>query len=127
MKAIDNKVTGSLVNALLLEENETPKKGHGATIIRWTDRHAYEVIWVSEDLTAVKLMRYKPTPLHIGMTDSQKYEYKDLVGEPVTLLLSNNQWYREIKIEREGEKPTTTLVKTHVRFGILDEYYDHSF
>jgi len=42
-------VAGGLINQMMGNNSSTPKVGEGATILKYSDREAYEVIEVSED------------------------------------------------------------------------------
>ena len=102
-----------------------PEVGKGATILRWTDRQAYEVVNVSKDGKEVVLQRYSPRRVDDrGMTDAQDYIYDTLIESYLTLRLRYGKWY--IKHDgSNGEKPTYD--KIHVIFGERTEYYDYSF
>ena len=90
--------TGSLVNFLMGNNATLPKVGEGATILMYSDRHAYEVLEVSKDYKRVVIQRYAPERADKnGMSESQDYAYKTLEGEPITIVWRNNSW----KIESE--------------------------
>lgn len=90
--------TGSLVNFLMGNNATLPKVGEGATILMYSDRHAYEVLEVSKDYKRVVIQRYAPERAdNNGMSESQDYAYKTLEGEPITIVWRNNSW----KIEGE--------------------------
>ena len=75
------KETGSLVNLLMDNNIGVPEVGKGATILSWSDRHAYEVMSASEDKTRVLIQRYLPERVDKnGMSDMQEYEYEKLNG-----------------------------------------------
>lgn len=91
---------GSLQNWLMGNNSSLPEVGKGATELSWSDRHAYEVIWVSEDRTECKIQRYKAERIdEYGMSEHQEYEYKELVGEPIHLVwrtTCGGAWFRKI-------------------------------
>ena len=120
-----NTETSSLVNHIMSSNSRQPKVGEGATILRWTDRQAYEVVNVSKDGKEVILQRYSPRRVDDrGMTDAQDYIYDTLIESYLTLRLRYSKWY--VKHEgNNGEKPTYD--KINVIFGERSEYYDYSF
>jgi len=90
--------TGSLFNYLMSHNESVPKVGEGATILMWSDRHAYEVIEVDEKKKKVIIQRYAPARLDkLGMTDSQQYEYKELTDEVIELYYKWNSWKNPVK------------------------------
>lgn len=92
-KSIAGKTTGSLFNYLMGNNESIPEVGKGATQLLWSDRHAYEVLSVSEDKTKVTIQRYAPTRLDkLGMSDQQCYEYVELVGSPIEVVWYRNAW-----------------------------------
>ena len=104
--------SGSLVNFLMGNNATLPKVGEGATILMYSDRHAYEVLAVSKDYKRVVIQRYAPERVDKnGMSESQDYAYKTLEGSPITIVWRNNAW----KIEGERiefcKKWTDTLPK----------------
>jgi len=95
---IKTKETGSFFNLMMGNNQTLPKVGQGATILHWTDRSAYEVLEVSSDYKRIVIQRYEPSRKdNNGMSESQDYEYKNLVGGTIVLVWRNNQW----KIENE--------------------------
>ena len=120
-----NTETSSLVNHIMSSNGTRPEVGKGATILRWTDRQAYEVVNVSKDGKEVLLQRYSPRRIDDrGMTDAQDYIYDTLIESYLTLRLRYGKWY--VKHDgNNGERPTYD--KIHVIFGERVEYYDYSF
>ena len=111
---------GSLQNKLMAESNDkSPEINGGLTILHWTDRHAYKIIWVSEDKTAMQIQRYRAKRVDKkGMSDQQVYEYKDLGSQIKTLCLRNGEWFEQHK---------SGFTKVAILIGVLEEYYDYSF
>jgi hypothetical protein len=98
MEALKNKgiklsQAGSLFNFMMSHNEIPPVVGQGATILYWTDRHAYEVIEVDEKKKICVIQRYAPKRIDgLGMSDSQAYEYKDLTAEKITLYYKWGGW-----------------------------------
>ena len=122
------QTTNSLVNLLLSKTESTPIEQKGATILRWTDRQAYEVIWVTkkEKKNRCKIRRYEPTRIGtMGQTESQEYEYKKLVGPIIELVYKWGSWRRVTEsivftdeLLAKSACPATTLSKE-----VHDEVY----
>ena len=91
------KTTGSFYNWLYGNNATAPEVGKGATELCWTDRHAYEVVWVSEDKTECDIQRYKAERIDgLGMSDCQTYKYETLIGLPIRLVwrdIKNAGWF----------------------------------
>ena len=120
-----NTETSSLVNHIMSSNGTRPEVGKGATILRWTDRQAYEVINVSKDGKEVVLQRYSPRRADDrGMTDAQEYIYDTLIESYLTLRFRYGRWYAKYGGD-DGEKPVYDRI--HVIFGEKMEYYDFSF
>jgi len=89
---------GSFFNYLMSHNSSVPKVGKGATLLYYSDRHAYEVIEVDENKKKVVLQKYQPTPFFKEMTDSQSYEYKELTNQKLTLYYKWGSWkYKFLK------------------------------
>lgn len=120
-----NAETSSLVNHIMSNNSTRPEVGKGATILRWTDRQAYEVVNVSKDGKEVVLQRYSPRRADDrGMTDAQEYIYDTLIESYLTLRFRYGRWYAKYGGD-DGEKPVYDRI--HVIFGEKMEYYDFSF
>ena len=120
-----NSETSSLVNHIMSSNGTRPEVGKGATILRWTDRQAYEVVNVSKDGKEVVLQRYSPRRADDrGMTDAQEYIYDTLIESYLTLRFRYGRWYAKYGGD-DGEKPVYDRI--HVIFGEKMEYYDFSF
>lgn len=146
--------TGSFINMLMSNNSSTPEVGNGATILSWTDRHAYEVMSVSDDYKRVVIQQYLPERIdNLGMSESQDYKYEKLNGRDETLVWKWNSWRRESKyitwddlyeydksddselfddnaclqLVKGKTKMVTEYPKVSIIFGIKQEYYDYSF
>lgn len=72
---------GSLQNLLMGNNSTVPVVCKGATLLCWTDRHAYEVMSVSKDGKRIVMQRYLPERIDSnGMSDSQEWKYEKLDG-----------------------------------------------
>lgn len=87
------KQTGSFFNWMMSKNQSIPVVGAGATILLWTDRHAYEVIEVDEKKKSCVIQRYAPRRTDdFGMSDSQAYEYEELTNEKFSLYYKWGGW-----------------------------------
>ena len=117
--------TGSLMNYLMGNNITVPVVGEGATVLGYTDRHAYEVIEVSPDFRSVTIQRYNPKRIDTdGIGDSQEYEYEELYPHTDHIVWKWNSW--RLKVKRYDGKPGWEYPKINIVFGIRDEYYDYS-
>jgi hypothetical protein len=92
-KGIKLSQSGSLFNFLMSHNESVPVVATGATILYWSDRHAYEVIEVDEKRKMCVIQRYAPKRLDkLGMSDSQMYEYVDKTEEKITLFYKWGGW-----------------------------------
>ncbi len=149
--------TGSFINMLMSSNSSIPEVGKGATVLLWTDRHAYEVIEVSKDKKRVVIQRYLPERVDdLGMSESQDYKYEKLNGYNETVVWKWGSWKFErdelkvidedyfysrpraeieasydedgIMIHQEGlTKWGKRYDKVNIVFGVKREYYDYSF
>lgn len=152
-----NSQTGSFVNMLMSNNSAVPEVGKGATVLLWTDRHAYEVIEVSPDHKRVVVQQYLPKRIDKnGMSDSQEYEYKELspVKEVIVwkwggwrferdelIPINEEQYYSRSRKEIEDsydengymkhQQGLTKWVKKYHKVNIVwgekREYYDFTF
>ena len=84
--------TGSFINWINGNNNSEPKIGEGATELMWSDRHAFEVIEVSQDKMSCTIQRYKTKRSDKnGMSDSQGYIYDELTAEKKHLVWRKKQ------------------------------------
>lgn len=145
--------TGSFVNMMMSSNSSMPEVGKGATFLSWTDRHAYEVMSVSDDCKTVIVQQYMPERIDSnGMSDSQDYKYEKLTGVNETIVWRRGAWrkknanieYIEDSIdhcftpEHFDENGLLMLIpnitkevvkydKVNVLWGKKDEYYDYTF
>jgi len=99
---------GGFFNQLMSHNSTIPVVGEGATLLFYSDRHAYEVIEVDEKKKMVVIQRYAPKRTdNLGMSDSQDYEYKDLTSEKITLYYKWGSWkmkHRVVRFTDEARK-----------------------
>jgi len=111
---------GSLINNIY--ENTKPAKpeiGMGATLIMWSDRHAYTITGVSPSGKTIKLQRDKATRVDKnGMSDAQDYKYEPDIEAPVETATLRKDGRYKLKGYTSGG---TVLI------GKRDEYYDYTF
>jgi hypothetical protein len=114
---------GSLFNEMMASsEQPVPSVGDGATMLRWTDRHAATVIAVSGDGKTVTVQRDRAMRTDDnGMSESQTYHYApDSLGETaVYTRRSNGRYVQQDLTDREHR---AALV-----IGVRAEYRDYSF
>lgn len=68
-------VAGGFFNQLMGNNATEPKVGEGATTLSYSDRHAYDVTWVSEDGLECKIRPCKCTFVGSGYGD-ERYTYE---------------------------------------------------
>ena len=91
---------GSATNWMMGNNNTEPKVGEGATELLWSDRHAYDVTFVSEDGKQCKIRPCIATRTDKNgyYTESQDYKYEPNPKAKETLLVyRNGSWRREVK------------------------------
>lgn len=92
--------TGSLMNHLMSANNTMPRVGEGCTELCWTDRHAHEVVAVSEDGTVCVL-----APINAVRVDkegyyseSQDYNYDDVnMNAQFVVIYKNGAWKKVVQ------------------------------
>ena len=123
------KDTGSTVNQMMSLSDHQPRVGHGATVLHWSDRHAYWVDWVSEDGKECQVSRALTFRTdQNGMSDCQSYRYErnpDVERMKFNLRYRYGSWWLYEWDENGVEKIFTR--KLNIVFGRMDEYYDYSF
>jgi isopentenyldiphosphate isomerase len=144
--------TGSVINHLMSSSSKLPQVGKGMTELLWTDRHAYQVMSVSNDFKNIIVQRCDARRTdNLGMTDSgQQYDYSCLHPYQYKLTFRNKIWKWVIDEIVYQEKDTafnaanfsengdlkyipgittiqTSYKKANVVFGIQQEYEDPSF
>jgi hypothetical protein len=114
------KDTGSLFNwALANPKYVKPEVGMDVTECHWTDRSAWRVIAVDDDLKGCTLQRYAPKA--IGDYFEQRYQYEDENGQP--LLHPRRKMHIRYKYKRWKCGSTTV----NLSFNSRCEYEDPSF
>ena len=91
---------GSIMNWMMGNNNTAPKVGEGATELCWSDRHAYDVTFVSEDGKQCKIRPCIATRIDKNgyYTESQDYKYEpNLEAKETLLVYRNGSWRREVK------------------------------
>lgn len=112
--------TGSLVNALIASKDYVcPEVGMDVTECHWSDRRAWKIIEVDEDLKGFVMVRYKP--VLVGDYYSQTYRYEDANGKPLLYYGHKIHVRYRYKSWRHGG------AKLHLSFGRREEYEDPSF
>jgi hypothetical protein len=124
--------TGSFFNHLMSYNDSVPEVGKGATILYWTDRHAYEVIEVDEDKKKVVIQKYAPNmPKGMkGPNYGQIYEYKELTNEKMTLYYKWGSWkYKILKVvfTDEAKKKYEMGPKLHEAYKAAGGEYTDCF
>lgn len=107
-------LTGNVTAFFMPGSHTMPEVGMGATLVMWTDTHAYTITRVSKSGKSFWMKRDKAIRTDdYGMSDCQEYRYEpqpDAMEEPVRM--TKRGW----------------MSRGHlVRVGIRDEYYDYSF
>lgn len=92
------KETGSLMNLLMGNNNTAPVVGKGATICLYSDRHAYQVMEVSEDGKRIIMQQCNAKRTdNEGMSECQEYDYSELNGHNEEFVYRNGAWRRARK------------------------------
>lgn len=107
MSQIYNHVT-------VAESFAKPEVGMGATLLLYTDRHAYTIVRVSDSGKTFWMTRDKTT-LKEGCSPwsgNEDYDYESTTGEGVAVRWTPKGW------KNSGNK---------VLVGVRDEHYDPSF
>lgn len=112
------KNSGSLINFMYANNNVLPEVGKGATMLFWSDRHAYEVMEVSADFKRVVLKRYQNNNVKGLAYGDQRYMYEpQYLSEYETVLVwRNNAW----KIEGSEVRFLKTYDTQLCRHGNVD-------
>ena len=117
--------TGSLVNHVLSEANLTPIVGAGATVLRWSDRKAYEVVEVSKDGKKCVIQRYNAKCTRSNGED-QDWDLTELTEQKMDLAYRYKAWHVVTEYTENG-KLKKDYSKINIRFGYKEEYYDPCF
>lgn len=112
--------TGSVFNHIMSMGDNIPEVGKGATELLWTDRHAYFVLWVSDDKKECIIERANAIRTDdLGMSDSQDYRYERYEEGTVKAFRIRYTYGKWRNKETKGVM--------NIRFGFMREYYDFSF
>lgn len=114
-----NQEPTSIINLALRDKISFPIVGNGATILRYTDRHAYEVLSVSKDNKVATLIRYKRKPKKGLTLADNDYIYDEFIGKTFNIYLKKGKWKM---LNTFGKYDNINII-----FGVKDEYYDLSF
>lgn len=119
------KFYGNIINRIMEDYGNEPQIGDGATLVMWSDRHAYTIVDIERfvsgkrkgQIKAVIAQRDKATRTdNHGMSESQSYEFQpNPLAERERFTLRSDNRYRE-------QGTNTVLV-----IGTRSEYYDYSF
>ena len=94
-------VAGGFYNQLMGNNATAPVVGKGMTELMYSDRHAWEVLEVSDDGLSCIVDQYKPKRADKnGMSECQDYIYDELYGRPKKLTWRNKKggcWCWETK------------------------------
>lgn len=109
--------TNSMTNYLMsgTKGQPTPERGMGATLLMWTDRHAYTIVKVTPCTVHAQQDRAIRMD-HNGMSESQEYTYEPNKSAPV-----------EIFRKRKDGGYYRAGYGSQLRIGERDEYHDYSF
>lgn len=123
-----SKWYGSVNNRI--EENrmfcDEIKVGTGMTEYLWSDRHAYEVVEVT-DQKHIKVREYD----HRYAGDGSMDNVWELISNPENPIREMVKWgkywyFRSGYVDENGRK-STCRVRANVSFGKASYYYDYSF
>ena len=113
--------TGSFINNLMSNSRcAVPEIGMGVTQLCWTDRHPFTMIDIINDKTLVVQADESIRVDNNGMSDSQKYEYKQNPEGSIYIitLRKNGYWVTKGSSMKSGQR-------WHV--GSRSRYYDFTF
>lgn len=108
--------TGSLINHVMAgSHTPTPEIGMGATILKWSDRHAATIVEMKGKRVTVQEDTATRTDTN-GMSEMQSYDYTpNPEGYKRTFSLRKNGQYKEVK------------GGAVLMIGHRAEYHDYSF
>ena len=114
-------VAGGFFNQMMGNNSSIPVVGEGATILMYSDRHAYEVTEVNEDGSECKIRPMTCKFVGSGYGDEQyEYESNPEGGESTVAWNEKKQcWgysYTEIKIKKVLQNK---LIKEYVTVGVI--------
>jgi hypothetical protein len=118
--------TGSFINMMMSGNSSIPEVGKGATVLSWTDRHAYEVIEVSKDGRRVIVQQYIPERIDSnGMSECRDYKYEKLVETKEVVVWKWGAWHFErdvLEVLDEGafcSRPREEIDASYDEYGML--------
>ena len=101
----------------LAEEVATPKVGDGATMLLYTDRHAYTITSVAKSGKSFTMQRDNAKRVdNNGLSESQVYE----------ITPDTNGSFTKVRMTKKGWR-VGGMRGNKVLVGCRDEYYDFSF
>lgn len=122
------KDTSSVSNWILSSVPNSPVVGEGATELMWTDRRAYEVLWVSKNGKECVIERLE------SRFDSAGYPIEHTpTGYELKLKFRYGSWW---VVDTNAPNANNELFngdwkfqpyKMNIVFGRREAYYDHSF
>lgn len=103
--SVQNRIHGQATS-------KTPKVGMGVTELLWSDRHAYEVIEVTDEKhIKVRALKYTRTD-NCGISEHQEYKYEsDPEGTVKHLVFRNGRWRDRVEEERVVRDAAGNVVK----------------
>lgn len=125
--------TGSLMNHLYSRgQEQEPVVGEGATVLLWTDRHAYTVREYDPKKKTVVIERCDPVRTDsYGMSDSQSYDYSKHTGKKTTLYYKWGAWRTKqisyvLKAEKNVEFADFKYREQLRKSGVMDKITDEN-
>ena len=122
--SINNK--GSFINRIMGNNSTMPEVGKGMTLMRYTDRNAYEVLEVSEDSKQVVVRPYKAISKGSGM-GHQDWELVSDENAPQDLIVWRNNAWRKVNyntcISKENYKTYEAMIDEN-KYAEAKEFYD---
>lgn len=112
--------TGSFMNHLMSGNKSLPEVGKGATILLYSDRHAYQVMKVEGKRVWIKRCVAKRVDNN-GMSESQDYDYSELYEWEQELVFRNNHW-REVTHQIEYIDENMYSIHHSERMSHFDEH-----
>lgn len=125
--------TGSVINWMMSANATLPEVGKGATILSWTDRHAYEVVSVSDDCNTVEIKRCLVKALKCNaFTEDQEWDYSKLSEHTETIVWRNEKWQKKSHVIEFDKKYYTEFEEAsktdhkNARREMLDILFDEN-
>ena len=124
--------TGSLTNHLysrMTINQPNPEVGMGATILRWTDRHAATITAILNSSATIIIVRedYARRTDKNGMSESQEYEFtRNTEGRRYTFRQAASGSWEEINLNSKTQR-WNKVDGPGLRIGERNHYHDFSF